>query len=258
MELPNLDKILSLKSNPKEFTTFSAQMELMSTRDIVKWALNTFDTSIALASSFGAEDVVIIDMMCDIKGKKTKVFTLDTGRLNQETYDLIEKIKERYEIEIIFLFPNKDEVEAMLKESGPNLMYKNVENRKYCCQVRKVEPLGRALLDLNCWITGLRREQSVSRSNTKKIEIDTANNDILKLNPLADWTNEQVWEYIRTNEVPYNKLHDLGYPSIGCEPCTRAVGPNDDPRSGRWWWEESTVKECGLHWVTAGKARDKK
>ena len=123
-----------------------------------------------------------------------KVFTLDTGRLNQETYDLIEKIKERYEIEIIFLFPNKDEVEAMLKESGPNLMYKNVENRKYCCQVRKVEPLGRALLDLDCWITGLRREQSVSRNNTKKIEIDTTNNDIFKLNPLADWTNEQVWK----------------------------------------------------------------
>jgi phosphoadenosine phosphosulfate reductase len=255
MELPNLDIILSLKSNPKEFVNLSAQMEIMPAKDITKWALDTFDTGIALASSFGAEDVVIIDMMWSIKGKKFKVFTLDTGRLNQETYDLIEQIKERYEIEIIFLFPNKDEVEAMLKENGPNLMYKSVENRKYCCQVRKVEPLGRALLGLNCWITGLRREQSISRSDIKKIEIDVTNNYILKLNPLADWTNEQVWEYIKDNEVPYNKLHDLGYPSIGCEPCTRAVGPNDDPRSGRWWWEESTVKECGLHWDAKGKIR---
>lgn len=255
MELPNLDIILSLKSNAEEFVNLSEQMEMMPANDIIKWALDIFDTGIALASSFGAEDVVIIDMMWNIKGKKFKVFTLDTGRLNQETYDLIEKIRGRYEIEIIFLFPDKDEVEAMLKKNGPNLMYKSVENRKYCCQVRKIEPLGRALLGLNCWITGLRREQSVSRSNVKKIEIDVTNNYILKLNPLADWNNKQVWDYIKSNEVPYNKLHDLGYPSIGCEPCTRAVGPNDDPRSGRWWWEESTVKECGLHWDTKGKIR---
>jgi phosphoadenosine phosphosulfate reductase len=255
MELPNLDNILSLKSNPKEFINFSAQMEMMSAMDVLQWALDTFGTSIALASSFGAEDVVIIDMMSGIKGKKSKIFTLDTGRLNQETYDLIEKIHEKYEVEINFLFPDKNEVEAMLRENGPNLMYKSVENRKYCCQVRKVEPLSRALHDLNCWITGLRREQSVSRSNIKKIEIDVTNKHILKLNPLADWTNKQVWEYIKSHEVPYNKLHDLGYPSIGCQPCTRAVGPNDDPRSGRWWWEQSTVKECGLHWDSKGKIR---
>jgi phosphoadenosine phosphosulfate reductase len=129
-----------------------------------------------------------------------------------------------------------------------NLMYESVENRKLCCNIRKIEPLKRALKQFDCWITGLRREQTVTRNKIMKIEVDKLNNNIIKLNPLADWTNDKIWEYIHENKIPYNELHDRGYPSIGCEPCTRAVKQGEDPRAGRWWWEIDSQKECGLHW----------
>jgi phosphoadenosine phosphosulfate reductase len=224
------------------------EMEMKSAHNILKWAIDTYGLRIGLASSFGAEDLVLIDMMVKINKEKTKVFTLDTGRLNQETYDVIDEIRRKYRIQIIVYFPEQNEVEQMVRIKGMNLMYESVENRKLCCEIRKVHPLNRALYNLDGWITGLRREQTIMRSDIKKIEIDYSHDNIVKVNPLADWTHEMVWDYIHKNNVPYNKLHDIGYPSIGCEPCTRAVNPKEDPRSGRWWWENAAHKECGLHW----------
>jgi len=224
------------------------EMEMKSAHNILKWAIDTYGLRIGLASSFGAEDLVLIDMMVKINKEKTKVFTLDTGRLNQETYDVIDEIRRKYGIQIIVYFPEQNEVEQMVRIKGMNLMYESVENRKLCCEIRKVHPLNRALDNLDGWITGLRREQTIMRSDVKKIEIDYSHDNIVKVNPLADWTHEMVWDYIHKNNVPYNKLHDIGYPSIGCEPCTRAVNPKEDPRSGRWWWENAAHKECGLHW----------
>jgi phosphoadenosine phosphosulfate reductase len=225
-----------------------AEVESKHAPEILKWGFKKFGDKMVLASSFGAEDVVLIDMMCKINRNLTRVFTLDTGRLNQETYDLIDKIRKKYDIKINVYFPDPSELEEMVTNKGMNLMYDSVENRKLCCNIRKIKPLKRALTQSDCWITGLRREQSVTRNKIMKIEIDTLNNNIIKLNPLADWTNDEVWAYIRENKIPYNALHDRGYPSIGCEPCTRAVEKGADPRSGRWWWEIDTHKECGLHW----------
>lgn len=222
-------------------------------QEVLGWAFDTFGTKIALASSFGAEDVVIIDMMVNIDKSKTKVFTLDTGRLNQETYDVMDDIRSWYGIPIEVYFPDQKEVEDMVRASGMNLMYGSVENRKLCCEIRKVHPLNRALSNLDGWITGLRRDQVVTRAMTKKLELDTAHGGIVKVNPLADWTSEMVWDYIHKNNVPYNKLHDMGFPSIGCEPCTRAINPGEDPRAGRWWWENAAQKECGLHFDPSKK-----
>ena len=214
--------------------------------ETLEWALDTFHPRIALASSFGAEDVALIDMMCKIT-PKPRVFTLDTGRLHQETYDVMDSIRSRNDIEIEVYFPDASKVEKMVRENGPNLFYKSVDLRRLCCRVRKVEPLQRALSNLDAWVTGLRREQAPSRAEVKKFELYKNHGGIIKVNPLADWTFNQVWAYIREHNVPYNKLHDQGYPSIGCEPCTRAVKPGEDPRTGRWWWEQGAHKECGLH-----------
>jgi phosphoadenosine phosphosulfate reductase len=224
----------------KEFESKPAQ-------EVLKWALENYGKKIGLASSFGAEDVVLIDMMSKIDTDRTHVFTLETGRLNQETYDVMDDIRVRYGIKIEAYFPDQKEVEEMIRNRGMNLMYESVENRKLCCEIRKVHPLNRALASLDGWITGLRRDQAATRGDTKKIEIDAAHRGIIKLNPIADWTSDMVWDYIKKNNVPYNKLHDMAYPSIGCEPCTRAVQPGEDPRAGRWWWENAASKECGLH-----------
>ncbi|MDQ3909103.1 MAG: phosphoadenylyl-sulfate reductase [Thermoproteota archaeon] len=229
------------------------EFDSKTAQEVLKWALDTFGTKIALASSFGAEDVVIIDMMANLDKSKTRVFTLDTGRLNQETYDVMDAIRGRYGIPIEVYFPDQKEVEEMVRSRGMNLMYESIENRKLCCEIRKVHPLNRALSALNGWITGLRRDQVVTRATTKKIEIDSGHGGIVKVNPLADWTSDMVWEYIRKNNVPYNKLHDTGFPSIGCEPCTRAIQPGEDPRAGRWWWESAAQKECGLHFDPSKK-----
>ena len=225
----------------------SKKFESSTPQEILKWSLKTFGTKICLASSFGAEDVVLIDMMVRIDKKNTKIFTLDTGRLNQETYILMDDIMKKYDIYFDTYFPDTNEIEEMVKSKGFNLMYESRENRKLCCGIRKVNPLNRALINMDGWITGLRRDQSVTRSDVKKIELDPSHNNIIKINPLADWNNDMVWNYIKDNNVPYNKLHDSGYPSIGCEPCTRAINKGDDIRSGRWWWEDPSSKECGLH-----------
>ncbi|HZB15826.1 MAG TPA: phosphoadenylyl-sulfate reductase [Nitrososphaeraceae archaeon] len=237
-----------LKPTELQIKKIAEEMEDQSAMKVLKWAINAYAPKIALASSFGAEDVILIDMMVKINKEKAKIFTLDTGRLNQETYDVMDAIRKKYDIQIEVYFPEQRETEEMVKIKGMNLMYESVENRKLCCEIRKVHPLNRALSKLDGWITGLRREQAITRANIYKLEIDSSHGNIVKINPLADWTNEMIWDYIHKNNVPYNKLHDSGYPSIGCEPCTRAVHRGEDPRAGRWWWENATQKECGLHW----------
>lgn len=230
-----------------------SDFEAKSAEEILKWSLDKYGEKIALASSFGLEDVILIDMMVKINKNKTRIFTLDTGRLNQETYDLMDTISKKYKIKIHTYFPDSNQIEEMVGSKGFNLMYDSLENRKLCCGIRKVNPLNRALSSLDGWITGLRREQSITRSHIEKIELDISHNNKLKLSPLADWTEEMVWDYIKKNNIPYNKLHDKGYPSIGCEPCTRAILPGEDIRSGRWWWEHPSQKECGLHLQNANK-----
>ena len=221
------------------------EFEGKTPQKLLEWGLKEFHPCIALAWS-GAEDVAVVDMLIKIN-PKARIFTLDTGRLNPETYDLIERVRDKYGIDIEVMFPDAAEVEEMVRREGVNLFYQSIENRKLCCNVRKVQPLKRMLSTLDAWITGLRRDQAVTRTVLKKVEIDEANGGIIKLNPIADWSHKEVWEYIHKNDVPYNELHDKGYPSIGCAPCTRPVKTGEDIRAGRWWWESPEGKECGLH-----------
>ncbi|NTW83988.1 MAG: phosphoadenylyl-sulfate reductase [Chlorobiaceae bacterium] len=217
-----------------------------SPEELLRYAADYFGSgSIAFASSFGAEDQVITDMI-QSEGLKIPVFTLDTGRLPEETYELMAKTAKHYRIGIDVLFPEREDVEAMVSEHGPNLFYDSIDKRRECCRVRKVEPLRRKLSTLKAWVCGLRREQSVTRTGVSAIEWDDAFG-LYKINPLVDVGETWVWEYIRTNGVPYNPLHDQGYPSIGCAPCTRAIMPGEDIRAGRWWWEQAVHRECGLH-----------
>jgi phosphoadenosine phosphosulfate reductase len=221
--------------------------------EVLSWAIRAFRPRIALASSFGAEDVVLIDMWWRID-PAVRVFTLDTGRLAEETYEVMDRIRERYGIAVAAYFPETAAVEALTRERGFYSFRRSVAERKHCCGIRKVEPLGRALAGLDAWVTGLRREQAGTRAAVQQVERDGTHGGILKVNPLADWSTAQTWEYIRSHEVPYNRLHDHGYPSIGCAPCTRAIRPGEDLRAGRWWWERPESKECGLH-VAPAKER---
>lgn len=216
-----------------------------SYQEVLQWFLYEYKNQIVLSSSLGAEDQVLTDMVVKIE-PETRIFTLDTGRLFYETYELIEKTCLRYKIKIEVYSPNQDQVEAMVVQKGINLFYQSVENRKECCHIRKIIPLKRAFSGSSVWICGLRREQSVTRTDNEMIEWDESNG-MIKLNPLIDWTEKQIWDYIKQNNVPYNALHDKGFPSIGCQPCTREVFPGEDIRAGRWWWENANSKECGLH-----------
>ena len=230
----------------KKTDRIAEQLEPQDAEQVLRWAVENFSPRIAFSSSFGAEDVVVIDLLSRIKPWVT-VFTLDTGRLPEETYEVMDRIRERYRIEIVSYFPRRETVESLEREKGFYSFRQSVENRKECCAIRKVEPLNRALAGLEAWITGLRREQAATRTHLAKVESDVSHGGIAKVNPLADWTTEQVWDHIRKAQVPYNKLHDRGFPSIGCAPCTRAVRPGEDIRAGRWWWELPGHKECGLH-----------
>lgn len=222
------------------------EFEKTSALALLQWALKQFSPRISLASSFGAEDVVLVDILVKLD-PKIRVFTLDTGRLNEETYEVMDKVRRKYGIQIQSYFPDKAGVQKLEREKGFYSFRESVDNRKECCAIRKVEPLARALKETDAWITGLRRTQSVTRAGVNKIEADEIHKGLYKINPLADWSDEDVWNYIKKNQAPYNRLHDLGYPSIGCEPCTRAVKPGEDVRAGRWWWENPEHKECGLH-----------
>jgi phosphoadenosine phosphosulfate reductase len=219
---------------------------LKTPQEVLQWSLDNLHPRIAMASSFGAEDVVVIDMMMKIN-PKSRIFTLDTGRLNQETYDVMDEIRKKYDINIEVMFPDQNEVEQMVRVNGLNLFYNSAGNRKLCCGIRKVHPLNRMISTLDGWITGLRADQTEVRLKANKIEIDEQHNGIIKINPIIEWTWKQTWDYIKKNNIPYNKLHDNGYPSIGCEPCTRAIKPGEPLRAGRWWWESDSQKECGLH-----------
>ncbi len=237
---------MAVRDLPRPGDVLGDRFERSGAEEVLGWALAEYHPRIGFASSFGAEDVVVIDMLVR-RQPSARVFTLDTGRLPEETYRLIDAVRERYGLAVEVYAPRADAVEALVREHGVNLFYRSVELRKRCCGVRKVEPLTRALAGLTAWITGLRREQAVTRTAVRKVEVDADHGGIVKVNPLADWTWEQVWDYIRTHGLPYNALHDQGYPSIGCAPCTRAVAPGEDLRAGRWWWERPDTKECGLH-----------
>jgi len=237
----------SVTTVPRSLPAIPGDLEALEAEAILRLALEQLGSQrVALASSFGAEDMVILDLLARLT-ERPRVFTLDTGRLPQETYDLMDAARRRYGVEIEVYFPQPEAVETMVRAKGLNLFYESVENRRECCGVRKVEPLRRALATVDGWITGLRREQILTRAETPKIGPDEMHGGIWKIAPLADWSDDGVWAYIRANEVPYNALHDRGYPSIGCAPCTRAVGPGEHPRAGRWWWEEPEQRECGLH-----------
>lgn len=207
--------------------------------------MEVYGNCIALSSSLSIEDQTLLDMMYKIN-PQVRVFTLDTGRLFPETYQLIDKTNLHYNIKMEVFCPQTESLQKFVLEQGINPFYESIEKRHACCQVRKLEPLARAFQGLEVWVCGLRKAQSVTRTNMRMVEWDEKHG-LLKVNPLIYWTEEQVWEYIKLNHVPYNKLHDEGYPSIGCEPCTRAVKPGEDIRSGRWWWENPEHRECGLH-----------
>lgn len=201
---------------------------------------------VALACSFSCEDVVALDLLV-LTTSTPRVFALDTGRLNEETYEVAEAVRRRYGVEIEWHFPERENVERLERSKGLYSFKESLENRRECCRIRKVDPLGRALCGLGGWVTGLRREQGVTRLDLQAIEVDETRVGLLKLNPLVDWTWERVWAYVKAKGLPVNPLHYQGYPSIGCAPCTRAVAPGEPFRAGRWWWETPEHKECGLH-----------
>jgi len=213
---------------------------------ILRQARKAHGDRLVYACSLGSQGMVLIDLICR-HGLDIRIVTLDTGRLPQATYDLMDELRQRYDLKIDVLFPDAAEVEAMVREHGVNLFYHSVENRKRCCDVRKVRPLRRALAGMEAWITGRRRDESANRADIQAVEDDPVYG-LKKYNPLLEWTEDDIWRYIRAHDVPYNKLHDQHYVSIGCECCTRAIAVGEDPRAGRWWWEnEETLAECGLH-----------
>jgi thioredoxin-dependent adenylylsulfate APS reductase len=226
------------------------QLEELSASDLLSWALKTFGHEFAIACSFQKEDLVIVDMAAGT-GLPFRVFTLDTGRLPEETYRIMDEVRERYTIEVEPVFPDRKEIEAMVTLHGPNLFYHSPEMRHTCCDARKTRPLGRKLRELRAWATGLRREQSETRSHVPKIEEVEG---LVKLSPLVDWTRSQVEEYSIQKSLPAHPLYERGYTSIGCAPCTRAIRPGENERAGRWWWEQGQ-KECGIHFAEDGSVR---
>ena len=225
----------------------SGEGERLGAQEILTWAIKNFHPKIPLSCSFGApEGLILLDMMHRIE-PASRVVVLDTGRLPQATYDLIDRVRDRYDKQVEVLLPRAEDVEAMVRARGMNLFYESIENRQLCCRIRKVEPLKRYLAGMDAWVSGLRRDQNVTRESTAKVELDFIHGGIVKVNPIADWTHDQVMAYVQAHNVPVNRLHAQGYPSVGCEPCSRAVRPGDDPRSGRWWWERPETRECGIH-----------
>ena len=219
--------------------------DVTTAKDAIEWASENLHPSVGKASSFGAEDAALIDMMVRIN-PEFQFFTLDTGFLPKETHDIIAATEHRYGISVERLRPDPKRVNDMVEQHGKYLFYESVENRKICCHIRKVEPMNAKLSTLDGWITGLRCDQNQNRNDMNMFELDKAHGGILKINPIINWSIDDVWDYINKHNVPHNALLDKNYASIGCEPCTRPVKPGDDQRSGRWWWE-SGVKECGLH-----------
>ena len=223
-----------------------ADSESKSAEQLIQWCMDQYGLKAGLACSFGMEDMILIDIIAKLKGPIT-IFTLDTGRLHEETYEIMERVRSHYGLEITTYFPNLEQVENLVRKKGFFSFKENIENRKECCEIRKIEPLNRALSELDAWVTGIRRDQAVTRTDTPKILEDIDHPPLIKINPLADWTQTQVEDYIDQHNVPVNALHKKNFPSIGCAPCTRPVEPGEDIRAGRWWWENPEHKECGLH-----------
>ncbi|HYX31690.1 MAG TPA: phosphoadenylyl-sulfate reductase [Oligoflexus sp.] len=227
-----------------ELTEWNRRYASLPALDIVQLSSRWFSPNLVLASSFGPEDLVLMHLALQ-QDQRPEIFVLDTGRLPPETYDLIERWRLRYEVKFRFYYPDPVALESFVTTHGPNAFYESAERRKQCCQIRKVQPLQRALQGKDAWLTGLRREQSAARSTIDLFAFDEAGR--LKISPLIDWSRQEVWDYIRTHKLPYNPLHDKGYASIGCAPCSRAIEAHEDERAGRWWWEDQSHKECGLH-----------
>ena len=229
-------------------------LEAAAAEQVLAWGFETFGNRLAVCTSFQAEGMVILDLAARL-ARRLRVFTIDTGRLPQETYDLMAEVNRRYGLQIEIVLPDSREVESLTSRHGPNLFYDGVPQRMACCEIRKVRPLDRKLRTLEAWITGLRRSQSDTRAEVRKVEIDRAHGGLVKLNPLADWTAPQVEEYLTHHRVPRHALYAQGYTSIGCDPCTRPTKPGEDPRAGRWWWERDAKKECGIHFSAQGKVQ---
>jgi thioredoxin-dependent adenylylsulfate APS reductase len=229
-------------------STLAPPRELSDTdpESVLRWAFESF-SRIVLVASFQAESSVLIDMASRIR-PDVRIVTLDTGRLPQETHDMIDRVRSRYGMVVEVVTPDRDEVREMVAINGTNLFYQSPDLRRLCCAVRKSRPLERALSGYDAWVTGLRRSQLATRAKTPLVAADPEHGGIAKVAPLAAWSAEQVWSYIHDHEVPYHALYDSGYTSIGCAPCTRPTRPGEDARAGRWWWEVDEVKECGLHW----------
>jgi phosphoadenosine phosphosulfate reductase len=227
--------------------------ESKSAEQLIQWCMDQYGLKAGLACSFGMEDMILIDIIAKLKGPII-IFTLDTGRLHEETYEIMERVRSHYGLEIKTYFPNLDQVENLVRKKGFFSFKESIENRKECCEIRKIEPLNRALSELDAWVTGIRRDQAVTRTETPKILEDIDRPPLIKINPLADWTQIQVEDYIDQHNVPVNALHKRNFPSIGCAPCTRPVEPGEDIRAGRWWWENPEHKECGLHRPKTGNS----
>ncbi len=232
--------------NMKDISAWASAYKDAKAEDVIRAVAERFGAgNVALASSFGVEDQALTHIVM-ASFPDIRIFTIDTGRLPEETYDCMQKTSEKYSFKYEVLKPDPEDIARLIGSHGPNLFYESVELRKECCRVRKVVPLKRKLGTLSAWICGLRRAQGVTRADVATIEWDQANG-LVKASPLAGWSDQEVWDFIKKNKIPYNALQDKGYPSIGCEPCTRAVKPGEDIRSGRWWWESPEHKECGLH-----------
>ena len=239
-----LDRPTSL--DDREIAIIAAAFERRPPQDLLRWAIGRFGARLALATSFQADGMALLDMAHRID-PSIRVVTVDSGRLRQETYDFMDQIRDRYAISIEVYSPQAADLETFVGEHGANPFYRSLELRVRCCEIRKVSPLTRALSGLDAWISGQRRDHLATRRGIGVVERDDRHGGIVKLNPLASWSDEQVWAYLRAHDVPHNPLYDQGFTSIGCAPCTRPTAPGDDPRAGRWWWEQHATKECGIH-----------
>ena len=226
-----------------------------SAEEVLSWGIEQFGSRLAICTSFQASGSVIVDMAARIAGSSINVFSIDTGRLHEETYQLIAQFRRRYGIAVELVPPAADELASMLTLHGPNLFYESPAKRKLCCEIRKVRPLQRRLATLDAWVTGLRRDQDGGREQIATVRIDEEHGGIIALAPLADWTAERVFAYARQHDVPLHPLYAAGYPSIGCQPCTRKIRAGEDSRAGRWWWERDMDKECGMHVGAHGQVR---
>jgi phosphoadenosine phosphosulfate reductase len=237
-----------VRPTPTEIEDAARRLAGATAEEVLRWGGERFGTNLAIASSFSIEDCVVIDLATKaLPAGVVRVFALDTGRLPEETYQTADRVRDRYGLTIEWHFPDRVKVEALLRAKGGYSFMDSLDSRHECCGLRKVVPLQRALGELGAWVTGLRREQAVTRTDAREVELDAANGGLGKLNPIIAWTDAQLWAYADANRVPVHPLHKKGYPSIGCAPCTRAVKPGEHPRAGRWWWENPESKECGLH-----------